>query len=211
MDDAGAVLRQRWDRTLPGHGEIGAELLVRYGDPGRRYHDRTHLAGVLAAIDVLSPVDLQTVELAAWFHDAVYDVRRDDNEEQSASFAEARLSAAGLDRSQVEQVARLVRLTARHDPEDDDIDGAVLCDADLAILASDEQRYTAYVEGVREEYAHVDDNDFRAGRAAVLRRLLALPQLFNTAEGRRRWLDSARANLERELHHLVHHPSDSSD
>nr|MBA3233229.1 hypothetical protein [Propionibacteriales bacterium] len=73
------------------------------------------------------------------------------------------------------------------------------CDCDLAVLASDEPRYAAYVDRVREEYGHVDDDTFRAGRAAVLRRLLALPTLFNTVEGKRRWLDLARANLRREL------------
>ncbi len=186
---------------MPGHPTIGEELIARYCDPVRRYHNHVHLADVLTGIDVLSPeaANRTAVELAAWFHDAVYDVRRDDNEEQSARLAESQLLAAGLDEAQTQEVARLVRLTAGHDPSADDPDGAVLCDADLAILAGDETRYAAYANGVREEYAHVDDDTFRAARALVLRQLLSLPQLFNTAEGRRRWQDSARANLQREL------------
>lgn len=201
MSDAEAELRERWSRTLPGRPEIGEELIARYGDPARRYHNLGHLADVLAAVDVLSPeaVNLPAVELAAWFHDAVYDVRRDDNEEQSARLAEGQLPAAGLDETSVRQVARLVRLTAGHDPAAEDPDAAVLCDADLAVLAGEESRYAAYVGEIREEYAHVDDDAFRIGRMSVLRQLLALPQLFNTAEGRRRWQTSARANLRREL------------
>ena len=96
-------------------------------------------------------------------------------------------------------MARLVRLTATHRPEPDDRDGQVLSDADLAVLAADEERYAGYVAGVRAEYAHVADDDFRRGRAAVLRDLLAKPALFHTAAARDLWEERARANVTREL------------
>jgi predicted metal-dependent HD superfamily phosphohydrolase len=102
----------------------------------------------------------------------------------------------------VAEVTRLVRLTATHDVADDDRDGAVLCDADLAVLASDDLRYTSYVEGVRREYAHVDDAAFAVGRAQVLSTLLDRPALFRTAHGRSAWEQRARANVTAELGRL---------
>ncbi len=96
-------------------------------------------------------------------------------------------------------MARLVRLTAAHDPRAADRNGAVLCDADLAILAGAPDRYGAYAAAVREEHGYVDDAGFAAGRAAVLRRLLALPSLFHTPLGRDRYEERARHNLATEL------------
>jgi len=99
-----------------------------------------------------------------------------------------------------------VRLTEAHRPADDDVDGCVLSDADLAILAASRERYEEYAADVRREYAHVPDPDFRTGRAAVLRDLLAKPHLFHTAYAREHWEAAARANVERELATLTGHP-----
>jgi predicted metal-dependent HD superfamily phosphohydrolase len=164
---------------------------------GRGYHDLRHLAEVLEHVDELMAGDdpaREAVLLAAWFHDAVYDGRGDD-EERSALLAEDALAGSPV----AAEVARLVRLTAEHRPSDDDVSGQVLCDADLAILAAGPDRYTSYVEGVRAEYAHVSDADFAAGRALVLRDLLAKPTLFHTRTARERWEQAARDNIEREL------------
>lgn len=178
-----------------------SDLLLRYAEPHRRYHDLHHLAAVLRALDVLSPYadDIEAVRLAAWFHDAVYDPRAGDNEERSAVLAEQVLPAAGVPAATVSAVARLVRLTATHDPAPGDSDGDVLCDADLAVLASSPEDYEGYVAGVRAEYSHLPDPLFAAGRATVVRCLLALPALFRTLHGEQHWERAARVNLEREL------------
>jgi predicted metal-dependent HD superfamily phosphohydrolase len=99
-------------------------------------------------------------------------------------------------------VARLVRMTAHHRPDDDDAAGSALSDADLGILAAPPQRYAAYVAGVRADFAHVGDDDFRAGRAAVLTDLASKPSLFHTPQGRELWEQRARDNLARELEEL---------
>ncbi len=202
MHDA---LRARWDRLLPGHSQVGADLLARYAEPARRYHDLRHLEHVLASLEHVAATvsDDAAVALAAWFHDAVYDVRRDDNEEQSARLAESVLGPLHVPALSVEEVARLVRLTRTHDPAPGDTNGEAICDADLAILGSSAESYAEYVTRVRSEYAHVDDSTFRAGRAAVLRQLLDLPQLFRTPEGHHRWEAAARANVESELYKLL--------
>jgi predicted metal-dependent HD superfamily phosphohydrolase len=175
--------------------------LERAYSTGRGYHDLRHLTEVLEHVDELMDADdpaREAVLLAAWFHDAVYDGGGED-EERSARLAEDSLGPRAL----ADEVARLVRVTERHRPDGDDDAGQVLCDADLAILAAPADRYASYVEGVREEYAHVSDADFAAGRAAVLRDLLAKPSLFHTRAARDRWEAAARANIERELADLA--------
>jgi predicted metal-dependent HD superfamily phosphohydrolase len=206
-------LLESW--PLGGALDLRDRLLSAYGDPSRGYHDRQHLEEVVGNLDLLRgelprpeieamqwpPPHLHAVLLAAWFHDAVYD-GEGDLEERSAVLAEEELPGAGCAPDLVREVARLVRLTATHRPEPGDARGAVLCDADLAILAAPPERYAEYVRGVRKEYGHLDDAIFRAGRAAVLRDLAASEQLFHTAAGRDLWEDAARANLAAELAEL---------
>jgi predicted metal-dependent HD superfamily phosphohydrolase len=181
----------------------GADLLARWQQSHRHYHDREHLAEVLDAVDLLGDLatDLPAVRLAAWFHDAVYAGRPGDDEEASAVVAGQVLAALRVPARRVAEVVRLVRLTARHDPADDDLDGQVLCDADLAILAAPPDRYARYCRAVRAEYAQVPDDAFRAGRAAVLEGL-ATGRLYRTTRGHECWDAAARFNLERELSDL---------
>lgn len=176
---------------------LEAELVARWSEPHRRYHTLDHLRAVLAAVDELAADagDLEAVRLAAWFHDAVYDGRPGWDEERSAQLAQARLPRCGVPASRVAQVARLVRMTATHDPSD--ADGYVLCDADLAVLAS--PGYDAYTRAVRQEYRHVPDDLFRIGRADVLTKLLAVPRLYRTDAAYEKWERAARENVAAEL------------
>jgi predicted metal-dependent HD superfamily phosphohydrolase len=134
-------------------------------------------------------------------HDAIYDPRAlgDANERGSAEFAEGLLTTLGVPGEVAAEVARLVGLTAGHATGDDDRDGELLCDADLAVLAGDEEQYAAYTAAVRREYAHVADDDFKAGRAQVLKALLELPTIYRLAPLREAWEEKARANLQREM------------
>ncbi|MEU4268757.1 hypothetical protein [Streptomyces sp. NPDC026092] len=207
--DVDPALLARWTSTLlaargsdlPPAEPYGRNLLTRWSEPQRRYHTVDHLRAVLDRIDELPHVggDVELVRLAAWFHDAVYRPDRSENEERSATLAEKALTEAGLDAHEVAEVARLVRVTVTHDPAEGDANGEILCDADLAILATDEGTYGGYVRAVREEYAFVPDDAFRQGRAAVLRQLLALPRLFRTEYGATHWEARARRNVEGEL------------
>lgn len=203
----GARLASDWVRTARRAGsrgdlaEVGGRVLARYAEPHRSYHGVRHLAEVLAAVERLAPYAERAddVRLAAWFHDAVYDPSAGDNEEASAAWAEQVLADLRVPPPTVASVARLVRLTATHDPAPLDRDGIVLCDADLAVLAGDASRYAEYVAGVRREYAHLDDETFTAGRRAVLAALLARGPLYGTEHGQVQWEARARDNMAREL------------
>ncbi|MEU9363460.1 hypothetical protein AB0D71_01740 [Streptomyces avermitilis] len=200
----GALVGARGGAAHPDPAPYGENLLRRWSEPQRRYHTVEHLVAVLDRIDLLEEYadDPDVVRLAAWFHDAVYFPDRSENEERSARLAERALPEAGVSGARTAEVARLVRLTVTHDPADDDRDGRVLCDADLAVLAAPAEAYAAYAAAVREEYAFVPDAAFRAGRAAVLRQLLDLPRLFRTPHGEREWEQRARENLREELARL---------
>ncbi len=202
-----ADLPAAWLRTCRALGAkddvagAGARLVAAYAAPARRYHTVEHLVEVLDRVDELAgvAVDPEVVRLAAWFHDAVYDPTAADNEERSAELAATVLGRLRLPAAAVAEVGRLVRLTAGHAPAPDDRAGAVLCDADLAVLAHDPDGYARYVAAVRAEYGHLADEAWRAGRAAVLRGLLDRPFLFATAAGRERWESAARGNVTAEL------------
>ncbi|MFH9014731.1 hypothetical protein ACH4C6_25560 [Streptomyces sp. NPDC017943] len=207
------MLRTRFVRALEGvRGPAGGpdpvpyaeNLLARWQEPQRRYHTAEHLTAVLDRVDELQRYarDPDVVRLAAWFHDAVYLPDRSENEERSARLAERALPEAGVPDGTVAEVARLVRLTVTHDPADDDPDGQVLCDADLAVLAAPPSAYAAYTAAVREEYHFVPNEAFRTGRAAILRQLLDLPRLFRTPHGAAEWEATARYNLASELEML---------
>jgi predicted metal-dependent HD superfamily phosphohydrolase len=192
-------LSDRW--PLPDAPDLRDAVASAYADPSRGYHDTRHLAEVLDRLDELAEhdvaYDVDAVRLAAWFHDAVYDGER-DAEERSAAWAEDALAGVAPV-PVVAEVARLVRLTETHTPEEGDANGRALSDADLGILAAPRERYEEYVAAVRREYAHLDDDVFVAGRAEVLRGLAERAHLFHTPYARERWEHAARANVEREL------------
>lgn len=64
----------------PG-AELLGDLMQRYAEPHRHYHTMRHLDECFANFeavchDATRPAE---IELALWFHDANYDVKRHDN------------------------------------------------------------------------------------------------------------------------------------
>lgn len=197
---ARAALPAHWARLGLGRSLYG-DLVARWSEPHRHYHDVRHLVSILSALDVLegggeTEAGSRPVRLAAWFHDVVYEGVAGTDEERSALLAQEWLG--DLPGSEVDEVVRLVRLTASHAPEQGDVAGAALCDADLAILGSVAGRYDVYVRDVRLDYDQVDDVSWALGRTAILTSLLALDPLYRTPTGSALWTVQAHANLTRE-------------
>ncbi|MGY1802707.1 metal-dependent phosphohydrolase [Blastococcus sp. SYSU D00922] len=196
----GLVEFEAWARLAgdsPTSRTEWAALVAAWSEPHRRYHDLAHLAAVLGLLGELGTGDLVPVRLAAWYHDAVYDPQRPDNEEVSAQRARAGLRGL-VDDDVAAEVERLVLLTAGHDAAPDDANAAVLCDADLAVLAGPPDAYATYASAIRAEYGHLSDEEFTAGRIAVLEHLLSLPTLYRTPAAQP-WTATARANMTAEL------------
>ncbi|MBA4063602.1 MAG: hypothetical protein C0501_07795 [Isosphaera sp.] len=206
-------MQKDWVRLLERYNVSAADaypafdvLAAAYSAPDRYYHNLEHLTDVFRVLGRLAPgvADPPALQLAAWFHDAVYDPRARDNEARSGELAVDLLGPVGVPASVLVRVVRLVRATAHLSTAEPpgDRDTAALLDADLAILGAAEDRYRRYAADIRREYAFLPDADYRAGRRAVLERFLARPRLFAHQvvfeEGEAR----AKANLAAELKEL---------
>ena len=183
---------------------VYAELAGRYAAPPRAYHNLDHIGLCLAEFEPLRPFAESAVgvELALWFHDAVCDPRRDDNEVRSAELAVSSVARLGLGAMLGELVYELV-LDTRHAGEPATSDGRIVADVDLAILGQPAYDFDAYERAIREEYSHVPEAEFRSGRIKVLRGFLARPAIYRTPAMAAKYEAAARANLERSVERLL--------
>jgi predicted metal-dependent HD superfamily phosphohydrolase len=163
-----------------------------------------HLEECFAALDALRPdgTDATAVELALWFHDAIYDVHRHDNEERSAAWAASILARAGVPQAMVDKVTSLV-LATRHHASSADPDTCMLVDADLAILGAAPARFREYERQIRAEYAHVPEPVFAQKRGQILEDFLRRPVLFVTPAFHPWHEQQARRNLAEALQRLT--------
>jgi predicted metal-dependent HD superfamily phosphohydrolase len=196
-----AALRASWSdawRALGASADdaLLAELLARYGESHRAYHTLQHLGECLAHLarerdGAERPAE---VALALWFHDAIYDVHRHDNEARSADWARQAARRAGLAPEVAERLHALVMAT-RHDALPVGADARLLVDIDLGILGAPPARFAEYERQIRFEYAHVPPEVFEPRRRQILSGFLARDPLYLTAPMRARLEAVARANL----------------
>jgi predicted metal-dependent HD superfamily phosphohydrolase len=194
--------RERFRRLFqPPADAVFDDIETANAGPARRYHTLEHIGECLTQLDgVVRPeAARRRIELALWWHDAVYDPTRSDNEAQSAGLARGHLRGLGEPEDEIDEVARLIALTAGHTVASGDQVGATLVSIDLAILGQSQAVYDRYAAQVRAEYAHVPDSAFRAGRAQVLARFLETPAIYADPEFRDRLEAAARANIAREI------------
>lgn len=180
-------------------------LRAAYAEPRRRYHTLAHIEDCLArlaALRDLSDRDRAVLTAAIWWHDAVYDPTRGDNEALSAEMARRDLPDLGYAPEDVAEVGRLILLTQGHQVPAGDPLGALMVSIDLSILGADPETYDAYARAIREEYGHVPEEAYRFGRARVLRHFLEAPVLFPDSAFAARFDAAARANLAREIDSL---------
>lgn len=205
------TLRASFDRacdalglSTEGRAAIFDDLRARLGEPHRHYHDAHHVAAcvTMAEAHASHAPHPHDVVLALLFHDAIYDPRANDNEARSAELADAALTTLGATKETRARVRGLVMATAGHEAGVDR-DAQLVLAADLAILGSDETTFALFETQIREEYAFVPDDAYRAGRARVLAsfvlrpRIYAVPAIGDAREAR------ARTNLERAIARLT--------
>ena len=178
-----------------------ARLLAAYGAPGRHYHNLQHIENLLNRVAAHPLQDPAVVQLAIWFHDAVYSALRTDNEAKSAEWALKFLQETSLEPARRERVADLIGRTQDHtQPQPpDDADLLLFLDADLSILGAPPAAYQEYARQIRQEYHLVPDLLYRPGRRKVLTKMLAAPVLFHTPALREELDAQARQNLQDEL------------
>jgi predicted metal-dependent HD superfamily phosphohydrolase len=194
-------MKDAWASVGAGDGKLlQAELLARYAEPHRAYHSQQHLGECLTLFGEMRGLAERPaeVEIALWFHDAIYDVHRHDNEALSADWARKALLGAGAAAEVAERVAALV-LATRHSVAPATPDEQLLVDIDLAILGAVPARFAEYEAQIRIEYAHVPVEVFNDKRGAILAGFLDRPVLYATPALRQRFEAQARANLQAAL------------
>ncbi len=205
FDDSADGAEARWAETwsllglAPPPGLL-ALLVERHREPHRHYHVLGHVLDCLGKAAASRPIQRRpaAVDLALWFHDAVYDTHRSDNEERSAELAAERLSGI-VPEHFLAEVGTLV-LATRHRPDPPPSgDAAVVADVDLTILGEPADRFDAYQAAIRREYSWVPSFVYRRRRARLLEGFLARERIYATDRFYERYEAAARRNLARAL------------
>ena len=183
--------------------ELFRRLVACYSEPHRKYHTMQHLEECFVHFESLRSFAEHAgeVELALWFHDAIYNTKRKDNEERSAEWARDSARSAGLRVDQASRIHNLV-LTTMHNVVPVGRDAAVLVDVDLGILGSDAARFDEYELQVREEYSWVPGPLYRAGRRKILQEFANREHIYSTEYFREKYEVRARDNIARSLARL---------
>jgi len=184
------------------------ELIALYSQPHRHYHNLRHISECLREFDSARQLarELVAVELAVWFHDAIYDTHAGDNEERSAELAKRSIREAGGSAASCDAVAALVLATKAHDPWLHP-DAPLLVDVDLSILGKPEPRFQEYEAQIRHEYEWVPDATFAAKRAEILERFLARERIYSTESFFSKYEQRARLNIRNSIRNLRCVPS----
>src|SRR5262245_58920648 len=200
------ALKQRWDATwgvfgvAPQPTTTYDQLIAAYSESGRYYHSVRHLEECFSQFDAakqLARVPAE-IEIAIWFHDAVYDTHKNDNEELSAVWAVNVLRSSGLSLALTGRIEELI-LATKHQTRPYTMDGLLFLDVDLSILGASAERFNEYERQIRDEYAWVPENEFRQGRAKLLREISAREQIYFTEFFQTRLETAARENIKRSL------------
>lgn len=182
--------------------EIFTLLGTQYKENTRYYHNWQHIKAMLKGLDNYSEEinDRMSVELAIWFHDAIYVPLRKDNESRSAKFFYQHLSK-DLPQERVRKVMKYIEATKNHSKTNDK-DLQVLLDLDLAILGQSKNVYQNYASQVREEFGYVPNFLYKRGRKLVLKSFLDKPTIYQTLFFQEKLEEQARENIRQELESL---------
>jgi predicted metal-dependent HD superfamily phosphohydrolase len=197
---------ERWSRACIDLGFAPAESDYRrvrraWSGTGRHYHTLTHLDACLRELDGARQLALRPaeVELALWFHDAIYRSWRRDNEQRSATLAVELLRAAPGD--SVERIRQMVLATS-HREEGFAGDTALVLDIDLSILGQTPEIYAQFERAIRREYWWVPRAKYVAGRSGVLQKFLERASIYQHDHFFERYEERARVNLAAALEQL---------
>jgi predicted metal-dependent HD superfamily phosphohydrolase len=184
--------------------KLSKKIAEEYQAENRSYHNFEHIENLLSFLKERESEirDLNSIKLAVWLHDVVYDTKANDNEEQSSQYAQNYLEQLGIPAEIISRVVALIMATVKHEAIENDSDSAIFLDADLAILGSGEENYDKYAAKIRKEYAWVSDEQYSAGRIKVLESFLQRPRIYFTEEAGKELGQQARKNIEREITRL---------
>ena len=191
------MLREIWSEMFERIGAIrppaAQPLIDVYSDASRSYHNLEHIENCLKELRRFGELKPE-IAVAIFYHDCIYDTRRDDNEALSADFAANELRNAAVPEHHITNIRRLI-LATQHKSPPTEHDEQVIVDVDLSILGAEPSDYWRYAEAVRKEYGWVDDAAFSQGRSQFLKQMLGRPRIYSIQEIRDRYEVRARENM----------------
>ena len=179
-------------------------LVSAYSEKHRHYHTLEHVADCLRHFDACADQihEANEVEMALWFHDAIYNPLSGKNERKSADWAASFLSANSASGEIAARVHRLI-MVSKHDAPAHTKDESILVDIDLAILGADAAAYDVFERAVRKEYRKIPIFLYRKKRAEVLRGFLERPFIYRNEPFKSEREQQARFNLANAISNLT--------
>lgn len=206
-----AFLKERWDDLLSlyaadktSRNNAFQALVKRYSEKGRFYHNLSHVKALLDLFESLEDKiqNHNAVKFSIWFHDIVYNAKRNDNEKESAKFAYAALGILRVNAKTRKIVRDLILATQSHDGKNLSADAKLFLDMDLAILGAKKEIYKKYSGAIREEYSWADESMYRAGRKKALMSFMERESIYFTDEMKKRFDKQAKKNMDAEIKSL---------
>ena len=197
-------LKRQWDNLVlafTSHTTIKEEIFQvlkeKYLEEGRFYHNLSHVKSLLTLFESLEDKiqGHQVIQFSIWFHDAIYDSKRNDNEAESANLASEMMNRLQVNHETIILARDLILATKDHSGKNLPYDAKLFLDMDLAILGSSEEIYKEYSKAIRKEYAWVSASAYREGRQKVLNSFIERDRIFFTDEMQARYERQARKNM----------------
>jgi predicted metal-dependent HD superfamily phosphohydrolase len=181
--------------------EVFRELVTAYSQPHRYYHNLKHIQQVLDTVNEMRSLanNFVAIQLAAWFHDVIYNPQAKDNEEKSAAYARTTLTKIDVSPETIEKVEKMILMTKTHQAPSNDIDTQIFLDADLSMLGSSSLEYQAYARAIRQEYAWVSEKEYRLKRKQVLEKFLQRKRIYLTDYFFNKLEARSRENIQAEI------------
>lgn len=178
------------------------ELLQNlYSERHRFYHNLEHIKFLLALFQAFESElnDKQAIFFSIWFHDAIYEPQKNDNEKQSAKLACEELKKLSLPEEKISKIEKLILATEKHSAENINADGKFFLDFDLAILGAEDDIYDEYKNAIRSEYSFVPEMIYKTERKRIMQNFLKREFVYFTKTMRENFEEKARRNIEREI------------
>lgn len=175
---------------------IFIKLVHYYSHSDRHYHTLQHLQECFSYFDLVKDqAEVPTaVEMALWFHDAIYNVKGHNNEQLSAQWAVKCLQSLKVEQNIINQVQQLIMITT-HQAMPQTTDEKIIVDVDLAILGATPQRFAEYEQQIRKEYSWVPCFLYKMKRKAILKSFMKRLAIYQTAKLFNLLEQQARDNL----------------
>jgi len=187
----------------PPSDAVYEKLTAAYSESHRHYHTGSHIADCLSQFDEVADLahHPEEVELAIWFHDAIYKPTSSTNEHDSAQWAVNFLKSFGSSTDQCERIYNYIMAT-KHSGDALSGDSALVVDIDVSILGRDPKEYDIYEAAIRKEYRWVPGLIYRRKRIEILQSFLNREALYETEHFRSEYEEQARLNLQRAISSL---------